>query len=227
MSTADKLLSRLWNKEDNFTERKPAGVNAAEIRKTLVAFANSLPDGQTGVLYIGVSDNGTIAGVAAPDSIQKTVRKICEQDCYPPIVPSCVVLSEQEREIVAVEISPSTSRPHFSGPAFVRVGSETVKATNAVYVDLLTSHCSHAGQLLKLKGGTVTTWTINKVLGNPKPVASSLFNAKQECKVLEVTPAFVKLEILGANKVVSEPISNIQLSHDDEKHRPLLIIKPI
>jgi predicted HTH transcriptional regulator len=50
----DELLARLNSKEDNFTERKPEGAGTYEFRKTIVAFANSLPDNQTGVLFIGV-----------------------------------------------------------------------------------------------------------------------------------------------------------------------------
>ena len=37
------LLSRLGNAEDNFIERKPANPNREDIRKTVVAFANSVP----------------------------------------------------------------------------------------------------------------------------------------------------------------------------------------
>jgi predicted HTH transcriptional regulator len=52
-----ELIIRLKSEEDNFVERKPDGVKRGEIRETIVAFANSLSEGQTGVLFIGVRDD--------------------------------------------------------------------------------------------------------------------------------------------------------------------------
>ncbi len=51
-----ELLARLKNAEDNFVERKPLGVNAAEIRRSVVAFANSVRTGSIGVLFVGVHE---------------------------------------------------------------------------------------------------------------------------------------------------------------------------
>lgn len=83
--TPDALRAKLRDHEDNFVERKPAGVNRAEMRKTLVAFANSVPQGQTAILFIGVRDDGSLNSVKAPDSVQKTLNDICARDCYPAI----------------------------------------------------------------------------------------------------------------------------------------------
>ena len=44
----EELLSRLSTPEDNFTERKPEGVKREELRKTIVAFANSVRRGTLG-----------------------------------------------------------------------------------------------------------------------------------------------------------------------------------
>jgi hypothetical protein len=43
---------RLLNSEDHYTERKSDQPKAEEVREAVVAFANSLPEGRTGVLYI-------------------------------------------------------------------------------------------------------------------------------------------------------------------------------
>jgi schlafen family protein len=226
MAKNDDLLERLNTKEDNFTERKPEGAGTNEFRKTIVAFANSLPDNQTGVLFIGVLDDGTVAGVSGADSVQKTIRKICETDCYPPIKPSCAVLKVGGKDVVAVEISASNQRPHFAGPAFVRVGSESKAATAELYQELLTSHSNPAGQLLKLKNQIVTVWAINKVLGNPRPVPSEIFSREYECQITAVTPTYVSLMDLASNINYSEPLGNIELTKDELKHRAMLIIRP-
>jgi len=57
----ENLRTRLRDLEDGFTERKRQGAaNPATIRKTLVAFANSVPTGQSAVLFIGVADDGRV-----------------------------------------------------------------------------------------------------------------------------------------------------------------------
>ena len=64
----EALLIRLRDHEDGFTERKQEGAASAsaELRKTLVAFANSVPEGKTAILFIGVSDTGAPLGVKNP-----------------------------------------------------------------------------------------------------------------------------------------------------------------
>ena len=82
--TESDIRAKLRNAEDHFVERK-RNPNAAEIRKTLVAFANSTPEGEYGVLFLGVDDNGEVRGVDGTDSLQKTVRDAAENDCYPAV----------------------------------------------------------------------------------------------------------------------------------------------
>jgi len=225
MAKNDELLARLNDKEDNFIERKPNGAKRDELRRTLVAFANSVPDGQTAVLYVGVLSDGLIQGVGGIDSLQKTIRDICERDCYPPIKFASYSLTQHERDVLAVEVPHSVQRPHFAGPAFVRVGSESKAATQELYEELLTSHCSDAGQLLKVKNQLVTVWAIKKVLGNPRPVPSETFSREYECQIVAVTPTSVSLVDIASNNNYSEPIGNIELTKDESKHRPMLIVR--
>jgi hypothetical protein len=132
------LRQRLRNREDGFTERKPEGVSTEDIRKALVAFANSIPEGEQAILFIGVSDDGTPLGVNNTDKLQKEVRRIAEGKCYPPIkAHTCKVFEESGKSIVAVIVSASVSRPHFAGTAYVRVGSESVKAPEPIYEQML------------------------------------------------------------------------------------------
>jgi uncharacterized protein Ymh len=55
MTTEQRLTTRLAKRpsEDNFVERKPQSVKGHELRQTLVAFSNSLPEKETAVLFIG------------------------------------------------------------------------------------------------------------------------------------------------------------------------------
>ena len=130
-----EIRRRLCKGEDQFVERK-RGVQSDETRKTLVAFANSVPEGEHAILFLGIDDKGNFTGVTGTDSIQKTIRNIAKNDCYPPIKCTSVVLQESGKTVVAVVVESSKDKPHFAGPAYVRSGSESVKASPELYEDL-------------------------------------------------------------------------------------------
>ena len=58
----EELLKRLQDSEDQFIERKLEGAGATVFKKTLVAFANSLPPNRTAVLLILVDDTVKVEG---------------------------------------------------------------------------------------------------------------------------------------------------------------------
>src|SRR6266849_9771904 len=144
MATREQqLLDHLKKRppEDNFVERKPSSVKAHELRQTLVAFSNSLTDPETAVLFIGIDDKtGMVLGVADPEKLQMRVAEAGEE-CYPAIRPAMSVLEVDGKHIVAVEVTHSKEKPHFAGPAYIRSGPRSVKASDTLYRDLLTSHC--------------------------------------------------------------------------------------
>jgi hypothetical protein len=75
-----------------------ASTNSAEVRKTLVAFANSLNEPEFAILFIGVAADGNIIGVDGADQIQRKVRQIAKDDCYPSITcdPQVVHIKESK-----------------------------------------------------------------------------------------------------------------------------------
>jgi hypothetical protein len=93
-----------------------------------------MPD--TAVLLIGERDDGTIAGVASPDNIQKTVRAECEK-IYPDILWRSTIYEKEGKYCVRVEIEYSGETPHFGGPAWVRKGSMSIKASDEVFQRLI------------------------------------------------------------------------------------------
>ena len=129
MLPESELTRLLKNSESHWVERKPPGANGAEIRNTLVGFANSLSEGQHAVLFIGVSNDGKPQAVVNADKLQKTVTQIAEQDCYPPVKCEPTAFRVDGVELVAVVVEAISNRPHFSGHAYIRVGSETKKAS--------------------------------------------------------------------------------------------------
>ncbi len=67
--TPDELLRMIGNHEDAFVERKPDSVATSELRQTVGAFANTVPEGRAAVLFIGIHDKtGDILGVGNPET---------------------------------------------------------------------------------------------------------------------------------------------------------------
>ncbi|MDO8586623.1 MAG: ATP-binding protein [Armatimonadota bacterium] len=221
MASETQLLTRLGNQEDSFVERKPEGANRRELRRELVAFANSVPHDREAVLFIGVDDNGVVKGVGNADKLQKTLREIAERDCYPPIRYAVDVLSTSDGAVVAVTIPPSKARPHFAGPAFVRVGSETNIASEDLFNELIASRNTKAGAILRYKGKMVTV-IARKVLGSTKLQRDPMYRASHECRVESCDAHTVTL--LDGSKLLSEPLEKVTIRHDLERERMMLEI---
>jgi len=150
MTVDEKLVERLKSPEDRFVERKQ-NISKDEICKTLVAFANSLPESDEGYLSIGITDDGKLIGVDNPDDIQKKVRNWAEAVCYPSIRIQCQTVKSEGKDIVAITVYPSENRPHFSGNSYVRIGSESKKASAEMFEELIISRNDIAKRLLKAK----------------------------------------------------------------------------
>jgi predicted HTH transcriptional regulator len=105
--TDEEIFQRLFDHEDNRTERKQAH-QTDEIRKTLVAFANSVPASEKAILFVGVSDNFELVGVGDnPDKTQISIRRSAEEWCFPPIQYRIRALHYEEKEFLAVIIEAS------------------------------------------------------------------------------------------------------------------------
>lgn len=219
------LIARLKNHEDNFVERKPEGVNASEIRQTLVAFANSVPVGTTAVLFVGVHNDGRLQGVENPDKLQKTVREQCERVCYPPVTFTTAVLDVEGKAIVAVVIQPSQNRPHFAGPAFVRRGSESVAASPELFEELILSRSDKVTAILQMRNALISVICIQHKLGSTEQIADSRYRTHSECVVETCTAHTVRLRDVGSDRHVTEPIESVTVSYDEERHRPMLIVR--
>lgn len=225
-TVTSELIRRITTFEDNFTERKLEGVKPEEIRRTLVAFANSIPESRTAVLFVGIADDSTIKGVTDADSLQMKVRRIAEEQCYPKVRVRMEVLEREGKAILAVEVLWSGEKPHFAGPAFIRVGSENRRASKEMYNDLIASRNSKAGVILSHKGQTISVVAVRKKLGSPEVINDSGYIARHECRVEACTALNVQLYDLGSGRKLSEPLKNVTVDNDNERHRLMLIVEP-
>ena len=149
-----ELLGRMRNFEDQFVERKTSS-DGKDWVKTIVAFANSTPIDSFSVLFIGVRNSGEIEPAKTDlDQLQRTLNQKLKH--VQPTV-HCIqqIISENGRQALAVIVPYSNKRPHFSGPAYVRRGSENLLALPED-LDLLTqAQNTKVARILAHKGEQV------------------------------------------------------------------------
>ena len=213
--TEEDLLLRLVNTEDNFTERKRFSDDREWLR-TVVAFANSCPIGYPGVLFAGVYDNGTPERPKDKFNFDKVQKTLTERlnDAWPPIYSMTKIMRKNGHEFLAVLVPGSLMRPHFAGHSFVRIGSETKKASVTQYEELLVQRQGKPYEILKWKerdisiertyvGRTTKYPSVAKVVG---------------CNGFYVT-------LLRGQDFASIPLSRIDISYDDREDRLKLEIR--
>jgi hypothetical protein len=95
-----------------------------------------------------------VVGVPADqtEKTQQQVRRVCEDDCFPPIaIRIAKVLTVDGKYVVGFEFCPSSNGPHFAGHAYVRIGAESVKGSESKLNELIASRNTKTGRLLAAK----------------------------------------------------------------------------
>ena len=99
--------------------------------KTIVAFANTAG----GTLLVGVEDRSRhVRGVPEPLDLEERVANLVTDGITPRLVPEIDILAWRRTHVLALQIHPSSARPHHlsrEGPAggvYVRVGSTNRRA---------------------------------------------------------------------------------------------------
>jgi hypothetical protein len=221
-SSKHELLQRILNFEDNYVERKLRG-NSAEFRKTLVAFANSLPDDREAVLFIGIDDAGSIVGLEQnnSDSLQKTIFNIAQKECYPPIKIYSECLIYEDKTILAVVIPSSTNKPHFSGPAYIRVGSQSVVASEEQFNELILSRNSKIKMILGMRGKTIA-------LKNPRysytAANGTHFSGLALGEIIECDPYRVKIKSQNNNFIQTFQLEKLSIGYEDSLEMDSLVV---
>ena len=99
--------------------------------KAIVAFANMAG----GRLLIGVEDKTRhVHGVSDPLDLEERVANLVSDRIAPRLVPEIEILPWRRTQVLALQVHPSSSRPHFltrqgpTGGVYVRVGSTNRRA---------------------------------------------------------------------------------------------------
>jgi hypothetical protein len=224
MMTTDELKNRLADNEDRFTERK-ASCQFSDVIKAIVAFANSVPENRTAVMFIGVNDRGEIVGVENPDKQQKTIRNICENECYPAIWVNMEVLQIDGKAVIAVEVPYCRQKPYFAGPAYIRIGSESIKASDELYKQLLLRNIDKLQWIIDRKEIIWKVEGVGKGLGITKYRVPGNVHESAECKIEEITPYFIRFKNIENDTYFTEELCFVNISWDDKGNRPKIIIR--
>jgi hypothetical protein len=213
--TNEELLLWVRDPEHAFAERKVSS-DARDWLKTVVAFANSTPVDYPAVLYIGVRDNGEPEEKTVDlDSVQKTLSDKLEA-AYPPIYTYPKILEVDGKKVLAVVVPGSPARPHFAGPAYIRDGSKTVKASKEQFDQLIAQRNSKAYRILEWKGKIVRYGNIRRGEARPSSYANGV--------VVDCNQHYVTLDL---GERVSFPLDRIEITFDDIGNRLELILLPV
>lgn len=216
--TEPELIARTRNFEDHFVERKTFN-DTKDLLKTLVAFANSTPLDHYSVLYIGVRDSGEIE--TPQHNLDKMQRRVSQElaEVYPPMSCTQIVIAKNSRQALAVIVFHSTSRPHFSGPSYIRDGSMSLPASAKQFSELIARHNSVTDRILTYKGRWVTV--INAPRHNPRLGESQW---PGNTTIVDCDQFYVTL-MIGTDHSGKQtfPINRLELGFDYQLNR--LIIK--
>jgi hypothetical protein len=208
-----ELLARLQNFEDHFVERKTSGDKKKDWLKTAVAFANSAPNGYQCVLYIGVKDSGEIETPQVNlDTLQKTFNQEMK-NVYPPVPYLTKIVNDEGRQALAVIVFGSERRPHFSGLAYVRKGSESIDASEQQFEELIAQRNSKAARILQWKGKRVV---VREVPGTQWP---------EKTVVLDCDQFYVTVQ-KNADTPHSFPLRRVEINFDNSTKALQLDIRP-
>jgi hypothetical protein len=212
------ILSRLRNTEDSTVERKTAS-DYRDCLKTAVAFSNSLPVDDPGLIFVGVGNDGTVQENENLDSLQKKVSAEIDK-VYPPIYPQMKVLKDLNgKQLLVIIVRGSENRPHFAGQSFIRDGSQSVPASATQFDRLVAERNKKSYEIIKWRGTTITfTQPLREYLisgttqwEQPKHI---------DATVIDCTLHYVTLEVSGRiDGRNSYPLRVVELNFDDRNHR--------
>ncbi len=129
------LLNALRRPEGKTLEFKRELSSPDSVLRTVVAFANTAG----GIILLGVED-GTrhVRGIAEPLALEERLASLISNSISPRLLPDLEILSYGKTQVVAVQVFPSPTRPHYltrsglHGGTYVRVGSTNRRADEAL-----------------------------------------------------------------------------------------------
>ena len=148
METAE-FLKHIAQGEDSTRQFKKDVTNADSLAAEMVAFSN----GSGGNIFIGVNDDGSIAGLSGEDirRLNQLISNTASQNVQPAINPMTKNIQTPGGLIVVIEISAGINRPYQdkNGVFWVKNGADKRKATSREEIQHLfqKSNLIHADEI--------------------------------------------------------------------------------
>jgi len=125
-----EILTILSQGEDSLNQFKKNITNADSLAAEIVAFSN----GQGGRLFIGVDDDGTVAGLSKEDirRLNLLVSDVASQHVLPAVNPTTIISTITDQLILVVEVPKGLNKPYQdkNGVFWVKSGANKKKATS-------------------------------------------------------------------------------------------------
>lgn len=125
------LIALLKRSEGKTLEFKRELTSMGGALKTIVAFANTAG----GTLLVGVEDgSGHVRGISKPLELEERVANVLSDSIVPRLVPDIEILPWRRTQILAIQVYPSSARPHHikregaEKGTYIRVGSSNRRA---------------------------------------------------------------------------------------------------
>lgn len=215
------ILAKLTDTEDATVERKLHNDKKKDWVKTVVAFSNSLADGQPGILFIGVRDDGRIEEGQFQETnfadFQKTLSSLLAE-IYPPVYPTIFSRKKDGLEFVAVIVYGSPDRPHFAGKSYRRDGTQTIDASEAHIEEFIARRSSKVSEILKWKGKRIFLTLFRPEVERLRlgPTIGDYDALLVDCTQHYVT---VNYQNGGNNWTPSYPLSRVEISFENGTKR--------
>ena len=129
----------LLNSESDRVERKASISSKQDIRRTICAFANDLPNNEApGVIFIGANDDGSCANLGVSDDLLKTLSDIVSDGITPPPMAKIIRKEISGCDLAVIVVEPSVNTPvRCNGVIYVRVGPTTRTANQEQEIRLI------------------------------------------------------------------------------------------
>jgi len=157
-----ELMEHLERGEDSKCQFKKDIINIDSLAYEMVAFSNSLG----GKMFIGINDNGTIAGLSSDDirRINQLISNAASQNVKPAITPITENIMTSNGLVLIIEIPSGINKPYQdkNGVFWVKSGSDKRKATSREEIQRLfqKSNLIHADET-PISGATVADLDFN------------------------------------------------------------------
>ena len=148
-------IDALLNTDEHLLLERKANPNGQDIRRTLVAFANSVPEGEHAVLIMGQNPDRTLSGVQNTDEQQRSIRKEVEK-AFPAIEYQVQLAQRDEKDLLFVIVAYQRQKPYFTGQCYLRQGSESVQASKKMHDELIARHHSKTARIMDFVGKKIS-----------------------------------------------------------------------